>query len=260
MNNLFQSLATTLLPLILALASPLHADVAPANNFSCTSTTHPNPVVLLHSLGASADLGLPPLQRHLASLGFCTFSLTYGAAWPLLPAVGGVGPVERSAGEVAAFIGRVAAATGRRVDVVGHSEGAVLALHVPREHARARAHVERIVALAPVIHGAEYLGLTKLWYVGGRATRALVDRALKMSGCAACTDLAVGGATARTLADGRPIVAGGNKTTIISSRHDRLVPPPKSLVDEAGVRNVLLQDACPESRAGHYELATDAGA
>lgn len=232
---------------------------APENNFSCSSTTHPNPVVLLHGLSADDQVDLNLLQIYLNKLDFCTFSLTYGAH-TLAPWIGGLKPLADSAVEIADFVREVLDKTGAsKVDLVGHSEGGVQALYVPRSQPGISDVVEHLVALGPAMHGAEYYGFTDLWYIGGNVTRDAVALVLKTVGCAGCDDLAVGGETTKELNDGNPVVQPGNKATIIMSTNDKLVPPEKSIVDEEGVRNILVQDTCPEDQLGHAGLAWDTG-
>ncbi len=103
------------------------ASAAPAgrvNDPACTpSAARPNPVVLLHGLGATYYEDLNVLQGWLAARGYCTFAETYGD-YPGFPFVGGLRPIADSASEIAAYIRQVQDWTGaERVDVVGHSEG-----------------------------------------------------------------------------------------------------------------------------------------
>ncbi|KAI0453353.1 Alpha/Beta hydrolase protein [Xylaria acuta] len=232
---------------------------APANDFSCESSR--NPVVTLHGLSANREVDLNLLQRELNGRGYCTFSLTYGAhAAPLAPGwIGGVGDMRASAAQVADFLREVRRRTGAaRVDVVGHSEGAVQALYVPLTQAGVADMVERVVALSPAVHGATYFGFTDLWYVGGDATRALVGEVIDLLGCPACEQLAPDGlVTDQFAAAAGRIVQDGNKVTVIMSRSDALVPPAVSIVDEPGVNNVYVQTTCPDDEVGHAGLAWD---
>ncbi|KAI1108444.1 Alpha/Beta hydrolase protein [Nemania sp. NC0429] len=234
-------------------SSPLYG--APANDFSCRSAR--NPVVLLHGLSANPDVDLNLLQSELNRRGYCTFSLTYGAH-PLAGWIGGVGDMRASAAEIADFIRQVRTETGAaRVDVVGHSEGGSQALYVPLTQPGVAAILERVVALGPAVRGARYLGFADLWYVGGDATRALVGAALDLLGCTACEQLAPDGLVTTRFITADRIAQDGNKVTIITSAHDALVPTSMSVVDEPGVRNVLVQDTCPDDGVAHVGLAWD---
>ncbi|KAK7757303.1 hypothetical protein SLS62_000853 [Diatrype stigma] len=244
---------------------------APDNDFSCRSDR--NPVVLLHGLSADREVDLNMLQKELNGRGYCTFSLTYGAH-TAAPWIGGLKSMrDDSAAEIADFIREVHeksaddAAQRKKVDLVGHSEGGVMTLYVPMTQDGIPDIVERTVALGPAVHGAQYYGFTDLLYAGGDATRKVAGAAIKALGCAACDDMATGGAVyadflarSQALAAGTSsvgIVPAGVKATVVMSRSDTLVSPEVSQVDEAGVRNVFVQDACPDDKVGHAGLMWD---
>ncbi|KAF8196712.1 alpha/beta-hydrolase [Mycena galopus ATCC 62051] len=235
-------------------SSPLYGK--PANNFSCTSTH--NPVVMLHGLSADDEVDLNDLQYYLNSLGFCTFSQTYGAH-TLVPWVGGLVSMADSAADIASFIREVQTQTGAaKVDLVGHSEGGVMSLYVPLTQDGISDIVERAVALGPAVHGAQYYGFTDLWYAGGNVTRELAAEVLDLLGCEACDDMATGGAVYEVfLAAEGHIVPQGVKASIIMSRDDTLVAPDVSEVNQTGVRNLFVQDYCPDDKVGHAGLAWD---
>ena len=128
------ALATSLFGAVVPGASASgRADVPPAgaNDWKCrTTAAHPNPVVLVHGLGANMRENWQTISPLLASKGYCVFALTYGRdkrteGWPYQP--GGVVPMEQSAKELRSFVERVRHATGaRKVDIVGHSEGSLM--------------------------------------------------------------------------------------------------------------------------------------
>lgn len=247
---------------------------APDNDFSCRSDR--NPVVLLHGLSADREVDLNMLQKELNGRGYCTFSLTYGAH-SAAPWIGGLKSMrDDSAAEIADFIREVHEKSAgddddgakKKVDLVGHSEGGVMTLYVPMTQDGIADIVERTVALGPAVHGARYYGFTDLLYaVGGDATRAVAGAAIRALGCAACDDMATDGAVyadflarSQALASGESsvgIVPAGVKATVVMSRSDTLVSPEVSRVDEDGVRNVFVQDACPDDKVGHAGLMWD---
>ncbi|HWF56373.1 MAG TPA: alpha/beta fold hydrolase, partial [Solirubrobacteraceae bacterium] len=103
------------------------------NDPSCVPTAaHPDPVVLLHGLGATYYEDLNLLQAQLATDGYCTYSLTYGSP-PGFPYVGGLAAIATSAPQIAQFVEQVLAETrAAKVDLVGHSEGAFQSLYVTK--------------------------------------------------------------------------------------------------------------------------------
>jgi pimeloyl-ACP methyl ester carboxylesterase len=101
------------------------------NNFGCQpSAAHPDPVVLVHGLGASAPTNWAYIGPRLVANGYCVFALSYGRdpRTRLLPyRPGGTIPIEQSSAELKAFVDRVLGATGAaKVDLVGHFEGTVM--------------------------------------------------------------------------------------------------------------------------------------
>lgn len=236
------------------------ASAAPSsgyNNWTCRpSTAHPEPVVLLHGLGATSyeDTG-QFLAPYLAAEGYCAFGLTYGATSVLGPFVGGVGPVAASAQQIGAFINRVLAAThAAKIDIVGHSEGAFLALYVPKEIGDA-SQIDRVVALAPPTHGTTFGSLVTIADLVG--LRPLANEILSGVGCAACNELVAGGSAVTQLGTG-PIAQAGVRYTILTSTADELVTPTStSFVDEPGVTNAYIQATCPFDSVGHIGEAYD---
>ncbi|PVI02346.1 alpha/beta-hydrolase [Periconia macrospinosa] len=229
----------------------------PPNNFGCKSDH--NPVVVLHGLSANKHVDLNSLQYHLNEKGFCTFTLTYGAH-KLFPLVGGIKPMAESAKEIAAFIEEVASKTGKKVDLVGHSEGGVMTLYVPLTQSGIANKIERTVALGPAIHGAKYYGLTDLAWLGGDLSASMVEKVLRTVGAPAIADMATGGAVHKAFEKAKGnILQSGVKATVIMSKSDTLVEPETSIVDEKGVRNLYVQDYCPDDKVGHAGLAWDKG-
>lgn len=227
-----------------------------SNNFSCHSTTHPNPVVFLHGLGANKDEDTNVLEAHMESLGFCTFAITYGET--LLPGVGGLMHIADSAPLIASFIKEVQSKTGAsKVDIVGHSEGAFQSLYVPKFEAGVSSIVDKIVAIAPPTHGTTFHDLYTLASIAGFISKDVVDLILQL-GCPACDDLVTNGAAIQKLNDGKPIRQGSNDITVIISSHDEAVTPVNvAQVNEPGVRNLYIQDRCSQDPVGHIGEAYD---
>lgn len=227
------------------------------NDPACQPTAaHPQPVVMLHGLGANMNEDINFLQDDLASKGYCTFALTYGAP-DGQSFVGGLEPIATSAQQIKAFILQVLTETGAaQVDIVGHSEGAFQALYVTKTQGIAP-KIDRVVAIAPPSHGTTFAGLYNLAFLFGEAERTLVGQLLTTFGCPACSDLGTGGSAVATLDNG-PIAQAGVTYTIIASRYDELVTPTSTaFVDEPGVTNEYVQDSCPLDPVGHIGEAYD---
>lgn len=242
-----------LLPLLAtAISATLTPD--PSNDYACTSAH--NPVITLHGLGATYYEDINYLGDWLKTQGFCVYRATYGA-YPNFPLLGGFIPINESAVEIAEFIEDVASNTGsNKIDLVGHSEGALHSLYVPKFESGISGLVQRIVAIAPPTHGTSFANLITLAQDLG--IDGLVQEVLDTFGCEACNDLVDGGAAIARLNDGKPIVQPGNDVTVIISKHDELVTPTSTaVVDEAGVRNEYVQDYCGLDPVGHIGEAYD---
>ncbi|NWF28617.1 alpha/beta fold hydrolase [Streptomyces sp. PKU-EA00015] len=218
------------------------------NDDTCKpSAAHPRPVVLVHgTLGNSVDNWLA-LAPYLVKRGYCVFSLDYGQL-PGVPFFHGLGPVDRSAEQLDAYVDRVLAATGApEADIVGHSQGGMM----PRYYLKYLGGADKVnalVGIAPSNHGTTLGGLTKLLpYFPGAAdllnehTPALADQ---VAGSAFLTKLNAGGDT-----------VPGVRYTVIATRYDQVVTPYRSqYLSGPNVRNVLLQDLCPVDLSEHVAI------
>ncbi|MEW2138748.1 alpha/beta fold hydrolase [Streptomyces sp. NPDC005409] len=208
------------------------------NNWSCKpSAAHPRPVVLVHgTFGNSVDnwLGLAP---YLVHRGYCVYSLDYGQL-PGVPFFNGLGPIDKSAGQLDVFVDKVLAATGSaETDIIGHSQGGMM----PRYYLKflgGADKVNNLVGLAPSNHGTTLLGFTKLlpFFPGAEdlistATPGLADQ---IAGSPFQQKLNEGGDT-----------VPGVKYTVIATKYDEVVTPYRTqFLDGPNVRNVVLQDLC----------------
>lgn len=232
-------------------ATSAQAAAAPSsgwNDYTCKpSAAHPRPVVLVHgTFGNSVDnwLGLAPYLKHR---GYCVFSLDYGQL-PGVPFFHGLGPVEKSAEQLDAFVDNVLAATrADEADIVGHSQGGMM----PRYYLKflgGADEVNALVGIAPSNHGTTLGGLTELlpYFPGAEdllseATPALADQ---VAGSDFLTRLNAGGDT-----------VPGVRYTVLATRYDQVVTPYRSAyLTGPNVRNVLLQDLCPVDLSEHLAI------
>jgi triacylglycerol esterase/lipase EstA (alpha/beta hydrolase family) len=250
-------LAVPLLATSLLLSGSPPAAAAPSagwNDWSCQpSSAHPNPVVLLHGFGGNDEVSWNYMAPYLVNSGFCVFSLTYGETAPLLLIpTGGTGPLHESSVEIAAFVDQVQAATGAaEVDLVGHSEGGLHALYIPKVLGRA-ADVGRVITLATDVHGYGPVQTTELLNLIG--LRELAEAVAAGFDCRGCTDALPGSAYRQALADG-PVAQPGVAYTLIFTRFDELAlafaPLGSPFLREPGVRNLYVQDHCPLDLVNH---------
>ncbi|MEU3298594.1 MULTISPECIES: esterase/lipase family protein [unclassified Streptomyces] len=235
----------------LAPAATANAAAAPTsgwNNYSCKpSSAHPRPVILVHgTFGNSVDNWLA-LAPYLVKRGYCVFSLDYGQL-PGVPFFYGLGPIDKSAGQLDAYVDRVLAATGAsEADLVGHSQGGMMPRHYLKFLGGAD-KVNALIGLAPDNHGTTLNGLTGLLkYFPGVAdlissnTPGLADQ---MAGSAFLTKLNQGGDT-----------VPGVRYTVIATKYDEVVTPYRSaFLSGPDVRNVTVQDLCAIDFSEHVAI------
>ncbi|MEV7321102.1 alpha/beta fold hydrolase [Streptomyces sp. NPDC093970] len=232
-------------------AATAHASSVPStgwNDYSCRpSAAHPRPVILVHgTLGNSVDNWLS-LAPYLEDRGYCVFSLDYGQLSGV-PVFYGLGPIDKSAEQLSAYVDKVLSATGAaKADLVGHSQGGMM----PRYYLRflgGAAKVNALVGLAPDNHGATLSGLTNLLpYFPGASdlikatTPGLADQ---IPGSAFLTKLNAGGDT-----------VPGVHYTVISTKYDEVATPWQSqYLSGSDVHNVLLQDLCSLDLSEHVAI------
>ncbi|MFI6474616.1 esterase/lipase family protein [Streptomyces sp. NPDC050516] len=246
LSALFLAAAASLAP-----ATAAHAQSAPSsgwNDYSCKpSAAHPRPVVLVHGTFGNGTDNWLALAPYLVNRGYCVFSLDYGQL-PGVPLFDGLGPIDKSAAQLATFVDKVLAATGTpKADLVGHSQGGMM----PRWYLKflgGASKVNALVGIAPDNHGTTLDGLTQLlpYFPGAQdlltlATPGLADQ---MAGSAFVTKLNQGGDT-----------VPGVHYTVIATKYDEVVTPYRSqFLDGPDVNNVLIQDKCSLDLSEHVAI------
>ena len=245
---------------VAACAVPVHADAEPV---SCSpSGAHPRPVVLVHGTWVDGPDTWSTLAPQLGAEGYCVFTLEYGyRADPgsnLLQTYGG-DDIAASSRELAAFVDDVRARTGvDQVDIVGHSQGGVVARQYLKFDGGADA-VHTLVTLGATNHGTTFSA--------GQLIGSLAEQfGLPVGEVAAATvgpsfvQQMVGSNFLNVLnADGDTVP--GVDYTVIATRSDTVSTPPENTFLTAGpgasVDNVWVQDGCPQNTATHMELTSD---
>lgn len=226
------------------------------NDASCVpSPAHPNPVIYLHGTGSSSA-GFVGTARFLRESGFCLWTLHYGSDRTtlrgLIPGQEGVGPIEGSLEEVAAFVDDVLAATGSaQVDLVGYSLGGTLTKAYIQGRGQA-AKVGRAVSLGATFRGTTLSGLTY-------ATASALDANPGSS------ELMLGASTLEQRQDSAfiawlsqlPDTTPGVVYTNLYTRSDTVATPNStSMLESAGgadVMNVDVEATCGQT-ISHFDL------
>jgi triacylglycerol esterase/lipase EstA (alpha/beta hydrolase family) len=230
-------------------------DATPAA--SCTSATHPYPVVLVDGTGANQADDFAAVSPLLADNGYCVYSDNVGGT-PGAP-LQAIGDIPTSATELSTIVGKVVAATGAaKVDLVGHSQGGGVLPRWYLKYDGGAARVSQLVGLAPSNHGTTLSGLVTL----GKDLQALglVNAGLNFAGLPAAVEQETGSAVNAQLDAGGDTVPGVTYTDIVS-RNDEVVTPYTNQFLTAGpgatVHNILLQTVCPLDQGEHLSVVYD---
>jgi triacylglycerol esterase/lipase EstA (alpha/beta hydrolase family) len=156
----------------------------------------------------------------------------------------GIGPIERSAQELAAEVQSVLAQTGAsKVDLIGHSQGGMM----PRYYLKNidSSKVADLVGLSPSNHGTTNQFASPL---GGA--------------CPACAQQAAGSSFITQLNAGDETPGAVDYTNVVT-RYDEVVTPYTSgflAADGNAVTNITLQDKCPNDTSEHLRTPYDSPA
>jgi triacylglycerol esterase/lipase EstA (alpha/beta hydrolase family) len=220
------------------------------NDFSCRLTAaHPRPVVLIPGTFANMEDDYGAVGPVLANDGYCVFSLNYGG----IPGVfiQATGPVPQSAKQIGVAVDKVAANyPGVKVDLIGHSQGGMLAEYVAKVLGYGP-QLHTIVALSPTTHGTTLGGWATLaqQFPGANLVVGLL--------CQACVDQEAGSKVIQTLDNG-PIAQPGVSYTILETRNETVVTPVGSaFIQEPGVDNRYVQSACASDSVDHANMSYD---
>jgi len=225
------------------------------NDFTCTPTVHPRPVVLVHGTDSNAYSDWAALGPRLAAAGYCVFALNYGGE----PGGDNYGTEDMavSAGQLAQFVANVRDATAAdEVDLVGYSQGATVARYYVNRLGGA-AMVDQWIGLASPTYGGTLFGLVPVLEQtpGGMqwATAAippeLVSPALEQQaqGSPFLDDLNSGADT-----------AAGTRYTTIGSRIDEVIQPATNIaLHDQSATNLMIGDLCPSNQSGHFRMPYD---
>ena len=252
-----------------ASAAPPSSTPVPAQ--ACRPTAqHPRPVVLVHGTWSQAASTWEKLAPALRAQGYCVVTITYGQRKPgslqnLFDLVGG-GSIRDSARTLASFVDEVRRQTGaRQVDIVGHSQGALVARQYMRfdggTDARdpSRNAVNTLVSLAGTNHGTSFNRNQFLGAVA-EALGVPVVRLVSLTVGPSYIEQMIGSPFLKTLnagGDTRP----GVRYVAIGTRDDTMVTPPERTFLTAGpgatVRNVWVQGGCPAATVDHMQITSD---
>lgn len=226
---------------------------AGANDWRCRpSAAHPRPVVLLHGTIENQRNIFSALSPLLKNDGYCVFTLNFGSGIITFGQFYGLDPVASSANEVSRFIDSVRSRTGSaKVDLVGHSQGGVLARYYVQKLGGA-AKVQNLVSLAAPNHGTTFSGITGLIkYFPG------VDKIFVYSWCKSCQDQIAGSALIASVNQGGGTSPGVEYTNIATKYDEVSTPYTTAFLSGSNVNNITVQDGCSSDYSEHLAIAYD---
>lgn len=224
------------------------------NNWSCEpAPEHPEPVVLVHGMGANGVVNWLTMAPAIAGQGYCVFTPTYGAG-VLGTLAGGLQPMRKSAAELSDYIDKVLDKTGaEKVDIVGHSEGSTVPAYYLK-HLGGADKVKHFVGF-----GANYRGttLSGLNVIAKELLKLPGIGDLVKAGCGPCDEYLPPSSFLDELAEGGISVPGPTYTSIVSKGDEVVTPYTSGVLGEPGTTDIVLQDKCPSDHVGHLGQAVD---
>lgn len=200
------------------------------------------PVLLIPGTNATVEKSLGPVRQALLEDGRCVYGLEYDS----------MQPISLSVDYFTAAVERIRAINDTTaLDVVGKSQGALIARAVSVEFTDPHP-LRHVVAISGPQQGvtASVAGVDITALGAHTPALNLLDRA-------AVRDMLVGSPYLTELNSG-PMTAPAVRYTMLASAYDQIVSPPSvAFVDAPNVANILIQDGCPEDRAGHLAESTD---
>jgi triacylglycerol esterase/lipase EstA (alpha/beta hydrolase family) len=211
------------------------------NQASCTPKVGKRHVFLIHGTLHSSSLSFNALAPRLSQAGYCTWAHDYGALDPKDP-LKGRQPVAQSAKEVAGAIDDVLRKTGNnKIDLIGFSQGGLIGFYLLKQAGYA-GKVNQLIAISPSVRGTSSEASLR-FNAGGQ--------------CPACADQYAQSSFIKTFNAG-PLTVSGVRYTVLATRDDWVVTPPENqLVQEAGVRNFMMQDVFPGKSISHVGMMYD---
>lgn len=162
--------------------------------------------------------------------------------------------MRRSAEQLADFVARVRSATGAsKVDIVGHSQGAVMPQYYVKYLGGDRT-VEKYVALAPLWDGTTrplapfYIRGTPLEPLGADVMRVLCD---------ACRELIKGSDFLNALRANGVLSPDVEYTNIMTAADDVVVPYTSGYVSAPNATNLVLTEGADGRPISHSGMLTD---
>ncbi|MCR8691659.1 alpha/beta fold hydrolase [Rhodococcus pyridinivorans] len=203
--------------------------------------------MLVHNTSGNRQTTWNSFSPLLSNAGYCVFAPTVGALpgpWPVA-AIGAMGPVVPSSHQLGAFVDEVLALTGaEKVDLIGHSQGTLIAAYWIRSSSGAD-KVDRVVSLAPLWKGSDV--------VSGEG----IARDVQFLACPACIDMMPGSDFLKSFEASGMFVDSVEYTNILTATDTTVKPYTSGYAEAPNVTNIILQEVCPSAETSHLGMLAD---
>lgn len=154
----------------------------------------------------------------------------------------GLGDIAQTSVPLVAFVDQILASTGAdQVDLIGHSQGGLVARYYVKELGGA-AKVDSLISLGAPHYGTVIANIGQLLGIGGL--------------CVACDQMAQGSAFLSDLNAGDDTIGAVDYTNLYTS-YDEIVRPVRNATLADGATNVRVQSQCWFRVVGHLGLILD---
>ena len=244
-----------------SLYSAAHPGTNPsgANDFSCKPKKGQNPVVLIPGTNTDAYTAWSMYTPQLRARGFCAFSANFNGL-PWLSSVDYTGDIRKSAKATSIFIDRILRETGsKKVDIIGWSQGGGSQPNYYIQKLGGDKKVGKMIGIAPANHG-----------VGGPAISKWINEALPHKAHTRIEDAAESVHMAaypqqlgsselmKELYHNGKVTRPGVEYINIEGKYDYVVAPyTNAFIHEPGVKNITVQNICPQDHASHINFPYD---
>lgn len=224
------AIAAALVAIAAGIAGPSPASAAPA------AAPAKDPIIIVSGL-TSPEIAHALLKARFEADGYKVRIFE-------LPG-GGLGDIAATSAALAPVVDQMLAANGAtKVDLVGHSEGGIVARYYIKTLGGAP-KVDSFVSLASPQYGTYAGNIADFFGIGGF--------------CQACEQMAIGSSFLNALNAGPDVPAGVDVTTF-RTNWDLAVRPVDNAKLKDGADNVLVQDQCWWKTTGHSDFAFDGAA
>ena len=230
-----------------------------ANNFSCKPKKGQNPVVLLPGTKSDGYVSWSMYTPQLRARGYCPFVANFNGL-PWLSSVDYTGDIRKSAKATSIFINRVLRETGsKKVDIIGWSQGGGSQPNYYIQKLGGDKKVGKMIGIAPANHGVGGPAISK-WINEALPdeTHTSIEDAAKSVHMASYPQQLASSQLMKELYHSGKVTRPGVKYINIEGKYDYVVAPyTNAFIREPGVKNITVQDTCPQDHATHVNFPYD---